>query len=263
MIIDAHAHVHPDAAGLGAGQDASVERFLAELDASPLDRIILLPIDPVIPNEFIFETAKLRPDKIICFGSADPNRGRAAVELLERLAAEHSIRGLKLHPRRQHFSGTDFEAVRCLVERAADLSLPVLIDAFPYGRGALKDDTLELIEALSEAVPKAALIIAHMGGVRILDALILARTSYTIYLDLSLIYPVYRGSHIEQDIFYAIRRIGPERCIYGSDYPDVALGPAYAGMREALDAHGFSSSDQDWIFGKTAAHVLRLEGAEQ
>ena len=97
-----------------------------------------------------------------------------------------------------------------------------------------------------------------MGGIRILEALILARTSYTIYLDLSLTYSVYRGSHIEQDVFYAIRRIGADRCLYGSDYPDVGLTESYEAMRDALDVRGFSAGEQDWIFGKTAQDVLRI-----
>lgn len=256
MIIDTHCHVHPHQDGLGARQDASEQAFLDELDASPLDRIVLLPIEPVIPTGFVFDVAAKRPGKIYCYGSANPADGLDCVAAFEATADQYPVSGLKLHPRRQGFSAKDFPAVKALVEHAADRGLPTLIDCFPYGKGALEDDSLELIAALGEAVPKASLIIAHMGGIRILEALIVARTSYTIYLDLSLIYSVYRGSHIEQDIFYAIRRIGPNRCLYGSDYPDVGLSDAYHAMREALDTRGFTAEDQEWIFGKTAESVL-------
>jgi predicted TIM-barrel fold metal-dependent hydrolase len=256
VIIDTHCHVHPDQGGLGAKQDASEQAFLEELDASPIDRVVLLPIEPVIPTDFVFKVAAQRPGKISCYGSANPADGASCVPAFESLADQYPLCGLKLHPRRQGFSAKDFPAVKALVECAANRGLPTLIDCFPYGPGALKDDSLEMIEALSEALPKASLIIAHMGGIRILEALIVARTSYTIYLDLSLVYSVYRGSHIEDDIFYAIRRIGPNRCLYGSDYPDVGLSESYHAMREALDTRGFTAEDQEWIFGKTAETVL-------
>ncbi len=259
MIIDSHCHVHPDQDGLGAKQDATEQAFLQALDDSPLDRIVLLPIEPVIPTEFVFNVAAKRPGKIYCYGSANPADGPGCVSAFESIADQYPICGLKLHPRRQGFSGRDFPAVKALVASAADRGLPTLVDCFPYGPGALKDDSLELIDALAEALPKAPLIIAHMGGIRILEALIVARTSYTIYLDLSLVYSVYRGSHIEDDIFYAIRRIGPDRCLYGSDYPDVGLTESYKAMREALDTRGFTAEDQEWIFGKTAETVLPFD----
>ena len=264
MIIDTHAHIHPGRDGLGAKQDASLEAFLAELDRSPLDLAVLLPIEPIIPNTFVFEAAQRRPGRIRCHGSVDPKRGEACWEHFEQLAAEHPIVGLKLHPRRQGITKAHWPVLKGLTQRAAAHDLPVLVDSFPHGKGALRDDSLELIEALSEAVPKAKLIIAHMGGIRILEALILARTSYRIYLDLSLILKVYKGSHIEQDIFYAIRRIGADRCLYGSDHPDVPLNESYESMRRELDGRGFTDSEQDWIFGLTAQQVLKLngEGAE-
>src|SRR5690606_28570326 len=153
MIIDSHVHVAPAADGLGARQNASEEAFFAALDASPVDVAVLLPIEPLIPTEFVFSVAAKRPGRVVCYGSVDPRRGFRAVADFERLAAERSIVGLKLHPRRQGVGFDDLPVLRTLVERAAALELPVLIDSFPYGKGALRDNTLELIAALAEAVP--------------------------------------------------------------------------------------------------------------
>ncbi len=256
MIIDAHAHVHPDSEALGPKQDASVSTFLKKLDASPLDKIVLLPIEPFIPNAFVQEVAAQRPDKIVCFGSANPKDGKQGVEAFEALAQSGTIKGLKFHPRRQGFGLSEISDAIALAQCAARHDLPILVDSFPYGKGALRDESLEIIEALAEGAPTANIIIAHLGGIRILDALILARTSYNIYLDLSLTHEVYKGSHIEQDIFYAIRRIGADRCLYGSDYPDTDLSGYYHGMRAALEANKFTSTEQDNIFGGTAAKII-------
>ena len=61
MIIDAHAHVHPEVHGLGERHDASADTFLHALDASPLDVAVLLPIEPFITTDFVFEVAARRP----------------------------------------------------------------------------------------------------------------------------------------------------------------------------------------------------------
>ena len=259
MIIDSHMHVSPAKDALGEKRDARVETFLAAFDASPLDRAVLLPIEPIMPFSFVREVAAQRPGKIHYYGTVNFSDGDRAVEVFARQVEEQGAVGLKLHPRRQGITRAHWPLVRQLAQQAANYERPVLVDAFPYGRGALHDESLELVEAIAEAVPKAKVIIAHMGGHRILDALILARTSYTIYLDLSLIHQVYRGSHIEQDIFYAIRRLGADRCLYGSDYPDCDMTAYYEDMRRALDAHGFTSAEQDRIFGGVAREVLQLD----
>ncbi|GMW03438.1 MAG: hypothetical protein AMXMBFR84_45720 [Candidatus Hydrogenedentota bacterium] len=258
MIIDSHTHVHPSTTGFGRNRDATPDTFLNELAASPVDIAVLLPIEPIITTEFACSVAARDPKKILCYGSVDPTLGLPAVERLEQLFGAHTLYGLKLHPRWQKITKDHWPTVFELVRQAAKRGRPTIIDCFAYGKGALRDDSLELIEATAEAVPEAKLIIAHMGGTRILDALILARTSYTIYLDLSLILSVYRGSHLEQDIFYAIRRIGADRCLYGSDFPEVGMSTSLTDMKTALVARGFSDDEMEWIFHKTAAHVLGL-----
>ena len=114
MIIDTHCHVHPQQDGLGANQDASEQAFLKELDASPLDRIVLLPIEPLMPTEFAFNVAAKRPGKIFCYGSANPADGLDCVAAFESIADRYPVCGLKLHPRRQGFSTNEFPAVKAL-----------------------------------------------------------------------------------------------------------------------------------------------------
>jgi hypothetical protein len=261
MIIDAHCHVHPVPGGLGGRRDASPDAFLEAFEASPADVAVLLPIEPHMPTEMALETAQRLPNRLACMASVDLRRGDQALEDVEELAASGAFCGLKLHPRRQGVTRDDWPLLARLTGVAAGHDLATLVDSFPYGKGGIHDDTLELVEYLAEETPEARLVIAHMGGIRILEALILARTSYRIYLDLSLILSVYQGSHIEPDIFYAIRRIGADRCVYGSDFPDVGLRDSYELMYAALDKRGFSSADCESIFGATAREVYRLDAA--
>jgi predicted TIM-barrel fold metal-dependent hydrolase len=258
VIIDAHVHIHPDKKGLGERFDASPEALMRSLDASPVDLAVLLPIAPEIPNTFVSEAVAAYPNRLLAFASVNPVTEEKPAERLERAVAEHGLKGLKLHPRRQGLGVEHTDKVVRVVEKAALLGIPVVFDAFPYGRKALRDTTLELIERVAESVRDATIVIAHMGGHRLFEALTLARSSRNIYFDTSLILARYKGSSLEQDIFYAIRRLGPERCIYGSDHPDVELGASYALMREHLEKQGFSEKEQRELFGGTISRLLRL-----
>jgi len=259
VIIDAHVHIHPKKEGLGARFDASLDGLIGSLDASPVERAIILPIEPEIPNVFVAEAVAKYPDKLVAFASVNPLAEDSPAKELEQVVERHGFKGLKLHPRRQALGVEQSEEVARVVRKAAHLGIPVVFDAFPHGGKALRDTTLELIERTAETVPEASVIIAHMGGHRLFDALTLARSSRNIYFDTSLILTRFKGSSLEQDIFYAIRKLGPERCIYGSDHPDVELGESYVLMREHLNEYGFSDDEQAEIFGGTIARLIGLD----
>jgi L-fuconolactonase len=54
---------------------------------------------------------------------------------------------------------------------------------------------------------------------------------------------------------------GPERLLWGSDWPVVTLAASYAEWVAATDAllAGVSRADQDWIFGANARRFYGLE----
>jgi hypothetical protein len=258
VIVDAHVHIHPRKDGFGDRFDASLDALIRSLDASPVDRAILLPIAPDIPNAFVAEAVARYPTKLLAFASVNPVTSANPANELEQAVLKYGFRGLKLHPRRQRFGVNETNEVTVVVRKAAELRIPAMFDAFRYGPRALRDTSLELIERVAETVPEADIIIAHMGGNRLFDALTLARSSRRIYFDVSLILARYKGSSIEQDIAYAIRRLGADRCIYGSDHPDVELGESYTLMKEYLDNHGFSEDEQAEIFGGTIERLIGL-----
>lgn len=259
MIVDAHVHIHPRKDGFGARFDASLGALIRSLDACPVDKAILLPIAPEIPNTFVAEAAAKYQDRLIAFASVNPVTSKNPARELERAVTKHGLKGLKLHPRKQGFGVEQTDRVVNVVAKAVELGVPVVFDAFPYGTRALRDTSLELIELVAEAVPQAAIVIAHMGGHRLFDALTLARSSRSIYLDTSLTLARYKGSSLENDVFYAIRRLGVDRCIYGSDHPDVELGASYRLMQEQLDMHGFSRDERAALFGGTIAKLVDLD----
>src|SRR3990172_10037888 len=103
MIIDAHTHIHPDPKGFGERYDASLETLISSLEKSDVDKAILLPISPYVPNEFIAEACRKYPDLLIGFASVNPLDPGSPDKLMHDVK-KYNLKGLKLHPRIQKFS---------------------------------------------------------------------------------------------------------------------------------------------------------------
>ena len=256
MIIDGHTHVHPQPDGFGPKYDASVASLIQAIRQSPVDKAVVLPIAPEISNEFVATACREHPDELIGFASVDPLLGKRAVEQLEEEVVRFELKGLKLHPRRQGFGYRHLPHIIPLIEQAANLNIPVLIDAFPYGQDFLRDKVLALINDLAMAVPEAAIIMAHMGGYRVFDALMIAKANRNVYLDISYTLLYYRHSSIERDIGFVIKKIGAERVVYGSDHPEMPLRQSFEESIRILEQFDLTANEMDCILGNNIASLV-------
>lgn len=256
MIIDGHTHIHPRPNGFGSKYDASVASLIQAIRQSPVDKAVVLPIAPEISNEFVVAACREYPDELIGFASVDPRLGKKAVEKLEEEVTSFGLKGLKLHPRRQGFGYRHLPDIVPVVRQAASLNIPVVIDAFLYGQDFLKDNVLDLINDLAIAVPKAMIIMAHMGGHRVFDAFMIARANKNIYLDISYTLLYYRHSSIEKDIGFIIKKMGAERIVYGSDHPEMPLKSTFDESLRILGQFNLTSNELDNILGKNISNLL-------
>jgi predicted TIM-barrel fold metal-dependent hydrolase len=249
MIIDCHTHIHPQPDGWGARFDASVNTLVDALARGPVNRAVVLPIAPKVSNEFIAQACRNHPERLIGFASVEPLQGARAIEQFERAVQDLGLRGLKLHPRLQGFGQADGQQIVPLIQKAAALKVPVLIDAFPYGRDVFKTRAVALINDLAGAVPDANLILAHAGGYRVLEAFLVAKAHRNVHLDISFTPSYYRGSSVEMDLGFVIRKMNAERILYGSDHPERPLLEAYRETRETLERFGLTDRQLEAVFG--------------
>ena len=256
MIIDAHVHIHHDPKGFGENYDASLGTLIDLLDKSPVDKVVLLPIYPKVTNAFIAEACQKYPDKLVGFASIDPLGGKKSVEQLEQDVFQYKLKGLKLHPRLQNFSLKDTR-IDPLLQKAADLNLPIVIDVFPQGAGLERSFPL-LVERLATVVPKGKIIMAHFGGWKLWDALYVAKAHSNIFVDLSYTILYFQGSSLEKDLGFAIKKLGSHRCIYGSDHPEMEIKKTFEASLKVLNQYQLSSQDMDNILGKTISSLLSL-----
>ncbi len=257
MVIDGHVHIWDSSDKGYTKGDGSLETLLKKMDENPeIGKVVLLPISPFVSNSYIGKVCAEHPDKLIGFASVDP-KSDTAVETFGRDVRQYGLRGLKLHPRVQQMAASDERIVK-LVKKAAELNVPVLIDCFPQDTAAFPVENLfpERIGELAQKVPEAKIIMAHVGGYKIMDAFAVAKARQNIYFDFSFSPHYYKGSSIEQDLVFVLKKIGSKRCIYGSDYPEVSMKESLEIAKEMVEKAGFSAEDKEYFFGKTLLSLL-------
>jgi predicted TIM-barrel fold metal-dependent hydrolase len=211
MIIDAHTHIgncdpfhySNDEAALAV----TVENLISEMDKHRIAKAVVMPnfhLPHRLGDANLEAALSISPfkDRLIGFAWLDPRIG-GCCEQLELLVRKYGFRGLKLHPVLGGYYILN-RTVRPLVETSIRLKLPVMIHT---GWGTL--GSASSVELLAEQFPEARLIIAHMIDP---DCLNVARRNKNLYLETSY------AQHPRR-ITQAARAIGPERLIYGSDYP--------------------------------------------
>lgn len=256
-IIDVHTHVLEHDDGPLAAQGTR-PLHVAAMRAAGIGRSIVLPIAPKgdsaktrTLNDFTLTFAKANPDRVLPFASVHPEDGAAAFAELTR-AAHAGARGLKLHPNTQRFDVAS-PAVAALVDKAAELKLPVLFDAYsPFDA-----DEIGKFVKLAITHPTARLILAHMGGPRFPELIVFwilpkYGVPRNVWFDLSAAAPLYARSPYQEQFVFICRKVGIDRLLFGSDFP-------FFQPTEALDAVralGFTAEEERQILYANASALL-------
>ena len=256
MIIDAHTHIHPRSDGFGKRFDASVDSLIGDIQNGPVDKAVVLAIAPDIPNEFVAEACSENSDHLIGFASVDPYLGDHAVNDLREAIEKMGLRGLKIHPRRQNAGIDQLELLVPLVACAATLQIPVLIDAFPCGRDWFRVRELEVVSVLAERNPDARIILAHAGGHRVFDAMLVAKAHVNVWVDISFTPTYYQNTSVGHDLVQVMRKLGPKRLIYGSDHPEISIRQSYERAMNLLHEADFDERDISDVMGGNILSLL-------
>jgi predicted TIM-barrel fold metal-dependent hydrolase len=172
---------------------------------------------------------------------ANPKKPDAAAEAADYLANPR-FRGLKLHPLLDGYH-PDEPMVWPLAELAISHDLPILIHCghppftLPWS-----------IERLAARYPLAQIILGHMGHGNIVwidGAIEVARRRPNIYLETS-------GMPMGPKIAEAVREIGADRVMYGSDSP--FHHPRVEQLKVQLC--GLSELELGWVMHRTAQQVF-------
>ena len=178
----------------------------------------------------------------------------ALVERMIRAGA----RGIKFHPYIQKLHDGTFAKVVGLARRAAEAGLWIAV-CCSYGTVDVFDISgPRLVAALVRGGITAPIVALHAGGAAVLDVMSVALDAGNVFLETSFSVAFWRDSSVESDLAFAIRKVGVDRCLYGSDHPYVDMKDSIAWTASFLDRHGFSESEMRMLFSGTATGLIGI-----
>lgn len=261
MIIDAHAHVWPDALaekaltanrlpGLHPVSDGKAGTLAAQMAANEVGRSIVLGVAGAArhverTNEFV---AGLDRSAFTPFGSVHVD-----LPVEENLASlrRHGIHGVKVHPLFQGF-GLDHPRLWELFE-AFGSDVPVITHVGAGGSGAVNAlSNPRMLREIVRTFPDLRLVACHFGGYHMLAEAEEELRGLPVVLETS--WPPELASLDPATVRRIISRHGSERVVFGSDWPMTDPAEEIAAIRGL----GLGDDAEQAILGGNLARVLRL-----
>jgi predicted TIM-barrel fold metal-dependent hydrolase len=222
------------------------EVALAELfqneDAAGIEYAVVMPSPTPKPdNRALYETAGRQRRAILCC-QVNPNEGAAALQEIKQAATEWGMRVLKIMPAiyQVHLTGP---VAQTLMTTAREHGLVVNIHS-----GSEISHPLA-IGALCRRFPDVTVLMDHMGYREwVSDAIEAARDNPNLYLGTTI------ASFEPTTVERAVRELGPQRVVYGSNWPNLYSDLAV----EAIRRQKLGSEAEALIFGGNLSRILGI-----
>jgi predicted TIM-barrel fold metal-dependent hydrolase len=249
VVVDTHVHV-------GLPTYGPLEELRGRMAENGVEKAVLVqyrrdqPPPGNIDNRYLAECVARAPSKLAAACIVD-HRCEPALERLEYWVKEKRMQGIRL-------AGTDTspgENKLAIWEKADELGINVSVSG-----------NLNPIVGIAKACPSLNILVEHAGTPRVNgDAILGLAENRNVYVKFTTggLHAIstapfpYRDTHAFFQRVYD--RFGPERIMWGSDYPPVETREGYA---EALafvrEVDWLSEDDREWILGKTALQVWKF-----
>jgi uncharacterized protein len=226
-----------------AERASQLTELFANEDAAGVQYAVVMPSPTSKPdNAALYETAHTQRRAILCC-QVNPNDGDSAFDDIRRSATEWGMRVLKIMPAIYQVRMTGPLALR-LMNMARELNLVVNVHSgseisHPLGIGAL-----------ARRFPDVPILMDHMGYREwVSDAIEVARDNPNVFLGTTI------AAFEPATVARAVEALGPERVVYGSNWPthysDLAV--------EAIRRYGFSANELELMLGNNLARILGLD----
>ena len=201
--------VYLDTNAPASDRAAALAELFANEDAAGIEYAVVMPSPTPRPsNRALYETAGGEHRAILCC-QVNPNDGATALEEIRQSASEWRMRVLKIMPAiyQVHLTGP---LAHQLMMLARELGLVVNIHS-----GSEISHPLA-IGALARRFPEVTVLMDHMGYREwVSDAIEAARDNPNVFLGTTI--AAFEPIVIER----AIRELGPEQIVYGSNWPNL------------------------------------------
>ena len=256
--LDIHVHPLNCFGSYGVSSATSdAEQLIATARRSGVTRMCVFslyettPYDPSpeqcrLANDYVLRMRDAGPDAILPFCYVTPAFPDEAVAEIERCVGGQDMAGVKLWVARR---ATD-PGLDPIMEKAIALDVPVLQHAWLKTTGNLPGESTPFdVADLALRHPGARIIMAHLNGVgyRGIEAVV---DVPNVVVDTS------GGDPESGMVEMAVRRLGADRVVYGSDAPIRHFGVT---MNKVLGAD-IPDTDKRAILWDNALRVLKLSG---
>jgi hypothetical protein len=233
--------------------ESTVSDLTEAMDEADVSRVLVIAHPPLISNEFVldrcFEEHRLLPVVNITAGTARP--GNVLRGYVNRGAV-----ALKIHPAADG-EGVDSARYRALLKAADEIGLPVIVHTGCLHAHALYKDPdqgqAQRFAPWFEKYKNVRFVLAHMNFHDPNVAFDLMEEYGNVYADTS-----WQPAEV---IGEAVRRVGAERILFGTDWPFV--GNNYSvGLRriqDCLRAGTMTEEQSRMILGENAARLFKIQ----
>ncbi|MFK8002226.1 MAG: amidohydrolase family protein [Polyangiales bacterium] len=202
-------------------------------------------IYPAPDNAAVAEVLRAHPERFLGWIFLNPAHDAGVLDTLERWRQEPGFIGVKLHP---HWHDYRTEILGPLLQRCEELGLPVLIHLGFRARGDFR--------SMASTYPRLKIIAAHAGFPFYGDLWRYKNAHPNLHVDLS-------SPYIDETLArQAVKAMGPERCLYGTDAPYGAVEEDgsfdYRTIRGWVDRMPCSGRQRDGILGANFARLIGL-----
>lgn len=207
--------------------EAGASTLLAEMAETGVSQAVVVAMDPFVPTDEVLAACQRLPGILLPFGSCDPSAEDYEERFAQLLAKP--ILGLKFHSDLQQMP-LDSPKLRVMLRRLAEserAGLPIYLHtgSFPIYRPLETPWHLALSRLLSE-FPTLTFVCGHSGWDAPRAALKAALAHPNLYLETS-----WQPPHLIRRL---CDKLGPERLLFGSDYPLSSQRRALRNVRAAL-----------------------------
>jgi predicted TIM-barrel fold metal-dependent hydrolase len=232
--------------------ESTVTDLKEAMDEACIHFAAVIAHPPLIPNDFILETCAENPSLIpvVLVPTQTEDPATALEDFVKRGA-----KMLKLHPAAEG-EAPDSAHYKTLLAKASDLGIPVIIHTGCFHSSLYyKNPTLGKAERFCEwfkTYSGIKFILAHMNFHEPQMAMDLAEEHPNIFLDTS-----WQPAEV---IGEAVRRVGSEKILFGTDWPFVGHNHSIGvnRIRDCVTAGTLKAEESDLILGGNAVKLLNL-----
>jgi predicted TIM-barrel fold metal-dependent hydrolase len=237
MIVDAHVHVTGKVHE--AEQPRGVADLLDSMDSAGIDVSLVMGLSSE-DSASVLAAGRADQDRLKSF--MVPALGRETEAQVAQAASAQQIAGLGEFYVRCGSAQLPDAYLRPVLEAARARGLPVMLHTgdFSYTAPAMMERMIRLY-------PEVTFILGHMGSLSfVLDAIEVTRGHDNVYLETS-------GMPSATMVRKAVTECGPQRVLFGSDYP--FWNPEVE--RARVESAGLDPGVERMVMGGNAARLLR------